>query len=102
MRRWTAYALLTLAALMVALGGLAGLLNREVLDEGGFVANVDELRKDPEVSTAIGEQVADAAVAQQPNLVAVKPLIGQVSAGSSPATRPPRSSAWPPARRTGR
>ena len=90
MRRWTAYALLTLAALMVALGGLAGLLNREVLDEGGFVANVDELRKDPEVSTAIGEQVADAAVAQQPNLVAVKPLIGQVSAGliSSDAASP--------------
>ena len=80
MRRWSAYVLFVVAALLVALAGLAGLANREVLDGPGFVANVEHLRQDPRLASAIGSQVADAAVARRADLVAVKPLVAQISA----------------------
>ena len=80
MRRWSAYVLFVVAALLVALAGLAGLVNREVLDGPGFVANVEHLRQDPRLASAIGNQVADAAVARRADLVAVKPLVAQISA----------------------
>lgn len=80
MRRWSAYVLFVVAALLVALAGLAGLANREVLDGPGFVANVEHLRQDPRLASAIGNQVADAAVARRADLVAVKPLVAQISA----------------------
>jgi hypothetical protein len=57
-RRWSAYVLFVVAALLVALAGLAGLVNREVLDGPGFVANVEHLRQDPRLASAIGNQVA--------------------------------------------
>src|SRR5664280_744120 len=79
-RRWSAYVLFVVAALLVALAGLAGLVNREVLDGHGFVANVEHLRQDPRLASAIGNQVADAAVARRADLVAVKPLVAQISA----------------------
>jgi len=79
-RRWSAYVLFVVAALLVALAGLAGLANREVLDGPGFVANVEHLRQDPRLASAIGSQVADAAVARRADLVAVKPLVAQISA----------------------
>jgi hypothetical protein len=80
-RRWIARGIFALAAVLVALAGVAGLINREVLDGPRFVANVDQVRQDPFVSQAVGDEVADAAVASRPDLVAVKPLIAQVAAG---------------------
>lgn len=82
MRRRFAHGLLAAAAVLVALSGIAVLLQRQVLDEAGFVANVDQLRQDPAVARAIGDQVADRAVAHRPDLVAVKPLIAQLATGA--------------------
>jgi hypothetical protein len=78
-RRRFAHGLLAVAAILVALCGISLLLQRQVLDEAGFVANVDQLRQDPAVAHAVGDQVADAAVAHRPDLVAIKPLIAQVA-----------------------
>ncbi|RYV50939.1 hypothetical protein [Pengzhenrongella frigida] len=90
MRHWIAWGVFALAALLVALAGLAGLVNREVLDGPRFVANVEQVRQDPDVARAIGAEVADVAVARRADLVAVKPLIAQVAAGvvASDAVRP--------------
>ncbi|QTE28980.1 PI-PLC domain-containing protein [Pengzhenrongella sicca] len=79
-RRRAAAALLALAAVLVALAGVAGLINRQVLDEAAFVANVESLRQDPAVAQAAGERVADAAIERRPNLVAVRPLVADLSA----------------------
>src|SRR5450759_2072754 len=57
-----------------------GLINREVLDGPAFVANVEHLRQEPRLASAIGNQVSDAAVARRADLVAVKPLVARVSA----------------------
>ncbi|MGV8965095.1 MAG: hypothetical protein ACOH2F_02340 [Cellulomonas sp.] len=80
MRRWIARVTFALAAVLVALAGVAGLVNREVLDGPRFVAHIDQVRQDPDVAQAVGSEVADAAVASRPDLVAVKPLIVQVAA----------------------
>src|SRR5664280_3353521 len=55
-RRWSAYVLFVVAALLVALAGLAGLANREVLDGPGFVANVEHLRQDPRLPLALASR----------------------------------------------
>jgi hypothetical protein len=81
MRRVLAAVLLVLGFLLTVGSGLAGWLNREVLDGPAFAANVDQLRRDPEVAAAVGAEVADAAVEAAPDLVAIKPLIGDVTAG---------------------
>jgi hypothetical protein len=82
MRRWIAYLLLTLAALLTVAGGLAGWANRQLLDGPTFVANIDQLRRDPAVTAALGAQVADVAIHARPDLVAIEPLVAQISAAA--------------------
>ena len=53
---------------------------RTFLDTDSFARGVDEIRKTEPVSQAIGRELAAQAVAADPDLVAVRPLIEQVSA----------------------
>lgn len=68
-------ALLGLGAVLLALGLLAGIANRNLLDGGRFADHADALRKDPAVARQIGESITGALIDAQPNLIAVRPLL---------------------------
>ena len=60
-------------------GILAGLVNREVLDSQRFANHVDEIRRDPAVSKQVGAIITTEVLAQNPNLLAVRPLLEAAS-----------------------
>ncbi len=96
LRGGPATALVVLGAFVLVLGVVAGYVNRTVLDPQTFAVNVDELRQVDQVSRALGHQMTDQLVAQNPNLVAIRPLVDEVAtsvAGSAVLSPPTRLAA---------
>lgn len=81
MRRATSWLLLVLGGVLLAAAIPAGYVNRTVLDADTFADRVDELRRSDAVSAVLGREVAQQLVAANPDLVAVAPLVEQVSIG---------------------
>jgi hypothetical protein len=81
MRRASSWVLLVLGAALIALAVPVGYLNRTVLDAPTFASRVDELRRRDDVSSVIGREVSQQLIAQNPDLVALAPLVEQVSIG---------------------
>lgn len=61
--------------LLLLLGTVAGVLNREVLDADRFADHVDAVRADPAVSRQLGALVTARLLAAQPDLTAIRPLL---------------------------
>jgi hypothetical protein len=64
-----------LGAVVLMVGAAAGVLHREVLDADRFAAHVDAVRTDPDVSRQLGALVTQRILAEQPDLVAIRPLV---------------------------
>jgi hypothetical protein len=67
--------LMLLGALLLLLGTIAGVVNREVLDADRFTDHVDAVRADPAVSRELGALVTERILAEQPDLTAMRPLL---------------------------
>ena len=80
MRGRAAAGLVVLGAVLLALGLLAGAVNREVLDGARFAAHVDSVRKDPVVTERAGQAITGRLLAADPDLVAVRPLLESAAA----------------------
>lgn len=88
--------LLVVGSICVALGLLAGHVNRQVFDGNTFAANVDEIRRDPDVAEQVGLEISRQVVAAAPDLAALRPLVDDVSvrvAGGSVLSGPVRQAA---------
>lgn len=81
MRRATTWLLLVLGGVLLAAAVPVGYINRTVLDAGTFADRVDELRRRDEVSEVLGREVAQRLVTANPDLVAIAPLVEQISIG---------------------
>lgn len=81
--------LTALGVALLVLGALAGVVNREVLDGDRFLANVDAVRADPDVSRAVGQLLTDRILTAQPDLTAVRPLLESAATAivASPSSR---------------
>ncbi|WP_395692290.1 hypothetical protein [Nocardioides sp.] len=79
-----------LGALLILVGTLAGVVNREVLDADRFAAHVDTVRTDPDVSRELGAVITERLLEQQPDLVALRPLVESTATDlvASPAVSP--------------
>jgi hypothetical protein len=79
-----------LGALLVLVGAVAGVVNREVLDADRFAAHVDAVRSDPDVARQVGVLLTDRLLEDQPDLVAIRPLIESTATSvvASPALGP--------------
>lgn len=64
-----------LGVLLLLVGAVSGVVNREVLDADRFAAHVDAVRTDPEVARQVGALLTDRLLEDQPDLVAIRPLI---------------------------
>jgi hypothetical protein len=73
-------ALLAAACVLLTLGTLAGVVNREVLDGSRFAAHADTVRKDAHVSDLVGVAISDQLIKRDQNLVALRPAIEAVTA----------------------
>lgn len=62
-------------ALLLLVGAVAGVVNHEVLDADRFAAHVDGVRTDPDVARQLGEALTARLLEEQPDLVALRPLI---------------------------
>ena len=82
--------LAALGAVLLALGILCGLVNRQILDGDRFAGHVDAIRKDPAVAQQVGDAVVQRAVTANPDLLAVRPLLEATAAAlvGSPAFGP--------------
>lgn len=82
--------LLVLAAIALALGALAGVANRQILDGDRFAKHADAIRMDDDVSRLIGQRISDRIIEANENLVAIRPLLeaSTVSLVRSPAFSP--------------
>ena len=78
-RRLAVRALLVVGAVCAALGLVAGYTNRTVLDGPTFADRVDEVRRDPAVAEQAGAAIAASVLAARPDLVALAPLVQDVS-----------------------
>lgn len=78
-RRTASGVLVVVGAVLLLLAVLAVVLYRTFLDTDSFAAGVDEIRKTEAVSDALGRELAAQIVAGKPDLVAVRPLVEQVS-----------------------
>jgi hypothetical protein len=67
--------LTVVGALLLLLGAVAGVVNREVLDADRFAGHVDAVRADPAVSRQVGALITDRILAAQPDLTAIRPLL---------------------------
>ena len=77
-RRW-AIVLCALGAVLLAMGTLAGVANRQVVDGGRFASHADEVRQDDAVSRQVGIAMTDAIIKADADLTAVRPLIEAAS-----------------------
>jgi hypothetical protein len=66
--------------LLLGLGTIAGVVNREVLNGSRFASHADAVRKDPHVSGLIGVEISDQLIRRDQNLVALRPAIETVTA----------------------
>lgn len=85
----TSRALSALGVALLVLGAVAGVVNREVLDGDRFLAHVDDVRADPEVSRGLGRLLTDRIIAAQPDLTAARPLLESAATAvvASPSSR---------------
>lgn len=67
--------LLVLGSVLLLLGIIAGVANREVLDGSQFAHHVDEMRSDPAVSRQVGIVISDQAIRAAPDLTIARPLV---------------------------
>lgn len=81
MRRYVSWVLLGLGALFLTLSVPAGYVNRTVLDTPTFADRVDELRMRDDVSDLLGREIGAQLIRQSPDLIAIAPLVDQVSIG---------------------
>lgn len=79
-----------LGTLLVLVGAIAGVVNREVLDSDRFAAHVDAVRSDPDVARQVGVLLTDRLLEDQPDLVAIRPLVESTAASvvASPTLGP--------------
>jgi hypothetical protein len=86
--------LVVIGGLLAALSTIAGHVNREVFDGAALAHNVDEIRRDDAVAQQVGIAISDALIRAKPDLVALGPLVQQVSinvAGGDLLSRPVQS-----------
>lgn len=79
-RRATSRALVVVGGILLFAAVLSVVLYRTFLDTESFATGVDEIRKTEAVSDALGRELAAQVVAGKPDLIAVRPLVEQVSA----------------------
>ena len=70
-----------LAALAAMLALVAGYARRAVVDSDQFANRATAALEDPDVRALISARVADEVLAQEPDLIAVRPLIESVAGG---------------------
>lgn len=77
-------------SVLLLVGLVAGVLNRQVLDGDRFAAHTDAIREDPQVARQVGLLITDRILAEQPDLTGLRPLIESASASlvASPALSP--------------
>lgn len=73
-------ALLTVGSILLLLGVVAGVGNREVLDGNRFARHVDDIRKNPEVSRQVGIVITDKLTQTEPDLLIARPLLESTTA----------------------
>jgi hypothetical protein len=90
--------LVTVGTLLIVIGTIAGVVNREALDADRFAAHVEGVRSDPYVARQVGTVLTDRLLESQPDLTAVRPLLlsAATSAVASPALGPAVRSAVTP------
>ena len=74
-RRASSTALGVLAAVLLLLSVLALYANRVLFDSGQFANHVGAAAEKPAVKDEIGRRITDGIVDQQPDLIAVRPVI---------------------------
>ncbi len=92
----TVRVLVVVGAMLAALGVVAGYFNRELFDAGSFAEHVDAIRRDDAVAEQLGQQAAAAIIANNPDLLALRPLVEDVAvrvAGGDLLGRPTRVAA---------
>lgn len=67
--------LAVLGAVALLVGLVAGVADRQLLDTSRFVEHADRVRQDPAVARHLGVDLTDRLIAQQPDLVVVRPLL---------------------------
>ncbi len=67
-------------SLLMTVGLLAGVGNREVLDGSRFATHVDHIRKDPAVSRQAGIIISNKLTREVPDLTAARPLVESTAA----------------------
>jgi hypothetical protein len=72
-------ACIVIGSVLLWLGILAGLVNRNVLDGDRFARHVDAMRRDPVVARQVGAAITEQVLAVAPDLVAVRPLLDVAS-----------------------
>ncbi len=79
-RRSASRVLVVVGSVLLFLAVVTVVLYRTFLDTDTFAAGVNEIRVNEAVSDALGRELADVLIQGRPDLVAVRPLIEQVSA----------------------
>ena len=74
-RGWIRILLLALGVLLLLAGTLLAYVGAAVADESGFVRRVTESLRDERVSAYAAQEIVDALIEEQPDLVAVRPLL---------------------------
>lgn len=81
MRHTLSWVLVVLGAVSLMLAVPAGYVNRTVLDAPTFAERIDDLRRRDDVSEVLGREVSRELIMQNPDLVAIAPLVDQVAIG---------------------
>ena len=81
---------IAVGCLLLLLGSVAGVVNRQVLDGPRFANHVDSMRTDEAVTRELGRAITARVLELNPDLVAVRPLVESVATAvaGSPALRP--------------
>jgi hypothetical protein len=74
-------ALILVGTVLILVGAVAGVLNREVLDGDRFADHLDAVRSDPSVARQLGGLVTDRIIEAEPDLTAVRPLLESTATG---------------------
>ena len=79
-RRSASRVLVVVGGVLLFLAVISVVLYRTLLDTQTFASSVDEIRSTEAVSDALGREITEVLVEGRPDLVAIRPLIEQVSA----------------------
>ena len=81
---------IAVGCVLLLLGSVAGVVNRQVLDGPRFADHVESIRTDPDVTRELGRAITARVLVLDPDLVAVRPLVESVATvlAGSPALRP--------------